>query len=128
MYQQANRCTVSTALDELKNFNVTLMESYCDIIDQLPTDAYEHIFGDRAKDFQNLRSLKSRVKAKISLLDKSLNRTPVPAPRPPPPPFVPHDGNISDELEEEDDLTAFLKLDEEERDSWGHSNSVSNRE
>lgn len=112
------------------------MESCCDIIDRLPSEAYSYLFGDRVNDFVQLRSLRSRVKAKIVKFDKLLQNetTPLPSasrPKPlsdyqPPPPIRPTPHVESDfDIPDEDmcpDLIDFLKLNEDERDSWGLSN------
>lgn len=98
------------------------MESYCDIIDQLPSEVYNNIFGDKAKDFVQLRSLRSRVKAKILKFDKFKRKeetTCVPNPRPKSVPVVESVCDMDDDEEMCEDLIDFLKLNEEERDSWG---------
>lgn len=111
-------------MEELQKCNVQLMESCCDIIDQLPSEVYNYIFGDKVKDFVQLRSLRSRVKAKIVKVDKLLqNEAPqfVSTPRatPTPVPFVKNVSDMFDDGEECEDLIDFLKLNEEDRDSWG---------
>lgn len=106
------------------------MESCCDIMDQLPSEAYKTLFGDKVNDFVQLRSLRSRVKAKIVKFDKMLqNETPsVPAVQPKPVPEyqptatpVTNPSSFDNDDEEEicPDLMDFLALNEEERDSWG---------
>lgn len=110
------------------------MESCCDIIDRLPSEMYNYIFGDKVKDFVQLRSLRSKVKAKIVKIDKSLqNDASVYKATPPPKPVtaIQHTStsiseNLFDEMDNEElcpDLVNFLKLNEDERDSWGLSNN-----
>lgn len=111
------------------------MESCCDIIDRLPSEMYNYIFGDKVKDFVQLRSLRSKVKAKIVKIDKSLqNDAPIYKATPPPSKpvtAIQHTSTaISENLFDDDmdneelcpDLINFLKLNEDQRDSWGLSN------
>lgn len=85
------------------------MEYYCDIMDQLPTDTYNSLFGDKVKEFLQLKTLKSKIKAKIKTFEKLRNQQPVP-------PVL----NVAERnADVDDDLAKFLKLNEEERDSWG---------
>lgn len=109
------------------------MESCCDIIDQLPSEAYNYLFGDKVKDFVQLRSLRSKVKAKIVKFDKLLqNETSVSVPKPRSTPAIPdaptrvatvESGcDWGDDEELCPDLINFLQLNEDERDSWGLSN------
>lgn len=100
------------------------MESSCDIMDQLSSEVYNYIFGDKVKEFVQLRSLRSKVKAKIVKFDKLLqNEAPVlastPRATPKPVPVVENVSDMFDDGEECEDLIDFLKLNEEERDSWG---------
>ncbi len=109
------------------------MESCCDIIDQLPSEAYKSLFGDKVNDFVRLRSLRSKVKAKIVKFDKQLqNQISVPVVQSKPisdlhraPSTVSTVKNVPETANDEEmcpDLINFLKLNEEERDSWGSSN------
>lgn len=140
-YKQPNRST----LEELQKYHVQLMESCCDIIDRLPAEAYSKLFGAKVNEFVQLRSLRSKVRAKIVKFDKLLqNRTsPVPVIQPNPIPnfqskpvsdfqHTPTSttGNtfgMDDDEELCPDLIDFLKLNEEERDSWGMSNECSSK-
>ncbi|KAJ6647364.1 Bloom syndrome protein like [Pseudolycoriella hygida] len=116
------------------------MESCCDIIDKLPSESYSQLFGDKAKDFVKLRSLRSKVKAKIVKLDKLLqNDTPgrseTPGRNETPhrsetfrhteTPAIRTTSNTASSSihndEQCDDLNDFLKLNEEQRDLWGKS-------
>lgn len=112
------------------------MESCCDIVDQLPSEMYNYIFGDKMKDFVQLRSLRSRIKAKILKFDKLLqNATPAykNVTRPAPVPSIQHTptsstmDSVCDIIDNEEmcpDLADFLRLNEEERDTWGLPNDL----
>lgn len=119
-----------------------MSEAYCDILNHIPTEKLNFIFGDKTKEFLQLKILNSKVNAKMVLFEKlQRNQTKVPSPAPTYTPTFPHaykptfppastsestfEENLRDALDDEDDdLNAFLRLNEEERDSWGKTNNV----
>lgn len=130
MYQQASPCELDTVIDELHKHKLQLMESCCDIIYQLPTDVYHQVFGDKVKAFLQLKTLTSKVNAKIvqfgKLQSKQVRVTAkVPEALPPPTTSAP-----APEWEDfgESDLDLFLKMNEEERDKWGVSDDTVNKD
>jgi len=123
------------------------LESHLDIFNQLTSETLNQVFGENAKDYLQLKVLTSKVKAKSVLFEKlECNQTPAPASISTFPlastsssisTFQPAStltstsgsrsvDNFEDMLDENDDLNEFLKLNEEERDSWGASNNISN--